>query len=249
MSETYEEPDYIITTGTTVIFNDLPEVYLPTLQPPIISSRIDDNGSTQFVYGNFSEEPIGTEPVLEEKLDLPASPSIIFEQCTGTTGFVVRTSEQTIGGFKVTWDPSSINNITGYQVFWSENNVSTVLGKEIGIENPRSYAGGPLFAGQSGVLSRDVYEFSYKYPNTLDYVIRKLNVFIFAYNDVGRSIFPEYMVSYILYDKSGALLRKIYKELTTASYPKEVDVPTYNILDDSTGKFGSTQNILESDIL
>lgn len=243
MSETYEEPDYIITTGTTVIFNDIPKVYLPTLQPPIVSSTTDDNGNTQFIYGNFSDEPVGSEPVLEEKLDLPTSPPIIFEQCTGDTGFTL-SGQPSIVQFKVTWDPSSIN--TGYQVFWSENNVSTVLGEEIGIENPRSYAGGPLFAGQSGVLAPNAYEFSYKYPNTQDYVIRKLNVFIFAYNDVGRSIFPPYMVSYVLYDKSGAFLRKFYKELTTVSYVEKTELPTYNILDDSTGKFGSTQNILES---
>lgn len=240
-----------LTTGTTIIYSNAPgldpAIYVSNKQPPIIDTVVDLNGNTELVYGVVSNEVVGEPPVVEIVQDIPTAPPIIFEECTGSTGFL-ETSEPSIFEFKVSWDTSFRNDITGYQVFWVENKVSTVVGAQLTRDIPDSYGGGPLFSEQSGILERNVSEFTYKYTSDLRYVISKLNVYIFAYNDVGRSLFPEYMVSYVLYDKKGYFIRKIYKEKTTASYTEKFQFATFNIVDDSTGKYGSLQNILESDM-
>jgi len=240
-----------LTTGTTIIYSNAPEldpaVYVSNKQPPIIDTVVDLNGNTELVYGVVSDEVVGEPPVVEIIQDIPTAPPIIFEECTGSTGFL-QSLESSIVEFKVSWDISFRSDITGYQVFWVENKVSTVVGAQLMADNPDSYGGGPLFSEQSGILDRSVSEFTYKYPSDLRYVISKLNVYVFAYNDVGRSIFPEYMVSYILYNKNGDFIKKIYKEKTTASYTEKFDFAAFNIVDDSTGKYGSLQNILESDM-
>jgi hypothetical protein len=251
MSGFEDEITDTLTTGTTIIYSNAPTsdpaIYVPFEKPPIIDTIVDVNGNTELVYGVVSDEVVGELPVVEIVRNIPTSPPIIFEECTGSTGFLL-TGNPTIYQFKVTWDISIADDITGYQVFWVENKISTVVGDQLQTDSPESYGGGRLFSDQSGILDSDVSEFTYKYPDDLSYVIHKLNVYVFAYNDVGRSAFPDYMVSYILYDKSGEFIRKIYKEKTTASYIEKVEAAAFNIVDDSTGKYGSLQNILESDM-
>lgn len=236
--------DYTISILTSVDPNSYIE---PTLNTgPIENIITDEDGNEVVIFSDSTVKDAGSESVQPTPLlSLPESPNIDFLNCTGTISTIL-TGQQTIILFDVSWHHSDDPSVTHYQVFWVENNVATILNNDLKTIEPRSYAGGPLFSGQSDLLDRDVTRFSFKYPDSIDYVIQKLNVFIFAYNDAGRSVFPSYMISYVLYDKFGVRIDKIYKELTTTTYPVKNEYVAFNILDDSPARYGSEQNILES---
>jgi hypothetical protein len=229
-------------TTTTVVFES-DSTTIDMFAEQTVPVGIDDDGQPVVVFNEYGS--IGyAEPAPVNK---PLPPEFNFGRCSGTYAFDGNTQAY-ITSLTVSWEPAE--QVDHYKVFCvvdSSNSAILTQDLNIGGDASSGYTTGRLFQHQSEKIlpnikfyKVDLSEFTY--PS-------RVNVFVFAYNSVGRSDFPSYMITVRAKDKNYELLAKMYLEKTTylpEGYPHDPEAYLY-FLDDTLAK-SNLSNVSEKDL-
>jgi len=195
-------------TTTTVVFES-DSTTIDMFAEQTVPVGIDDNGQPVVVYNEYGS--IGY--IQPGPVDKPLPPEFNFGRCSGTYALDDNTQAY-ITSLTVSWEPAE--QVDHYKVFCVvDSSNSAILTEDLNLGGGAfaGYGTGRLFQHQSEKIL----------PNTKFYTVNlseftypsRVNAFVFAYNSLGRSDFPSYMITVRAKDRSYELLAKMYLEQTT----------------------------------
>lgn len=184
------------------------------------------------VYGNSVGDIIVPEYV-------PSTPDILLYKSKGTYIMNGILGESFVRTIDIVWDSQPY--VDYYQIFLVENSSNSVLrntedtaGTEI-----NGYTGVPFFTRQSGIIKSTSNNFRFDYGETSQ--VKTVNAFLFAYNVIGRSLFPFYMISFISQSRISGVINSMFTEKT--SYMTDIgDIKSINFIDLASNVGGAAEN-------
>jgi len=229
-------------TTTTAVFESN-STTIDALVQQTVPVGIDDDGQPVVVLNEYGS--IGyTEPGPTNK---PLPPEFNFGRCSGTYAFDDNTQAY-ITSLTVSWDPAE--QVDHYKVFCvvdSSNSAILTEDLNLGGDAFAGYGTGRLFQHQSEKILPNIKFYTvnlseFTYPS-------RVNVFVFAYNSLGRSDFSPYMITVRAKDRSYEMLAKMYLEKTTYLPNGATHDPTAYLyfLDDTLAK-SILSNVLDKDL-
>jgi hypothetical protein len=184
------------------------------------------------LYGNSVGDIVLPESV-------PDRPDILLYRAVGTYIMNGILGESFVRTINIQWENKP--SVNYYQIYLIEDSSNSVLTNTE--RNPdgeiNGYTGVPFFTRQSGLLKNNVNDFFFDYTENSQ--VKKVNVFLFAYNSLGRSLFPLYMTSFISQSRISGVINSIFTEKTSFSaYIGEIK--STNFVDQASNVGGATEN-------
>ena len=210
--------------------------------PGILTDDVDVIDGESFVIPPIvgydeTDNPIYADPDLKDPIGetfpeavIPDVPTIYLDRCALDV-YLNADNVSKIKSITVTWNQST--GAEYYQVFLIEDS-NTSLKYDVKEEEFGGYADGPLFSQQSGPITETEYTFK---PSSTP---KRINAFVFAYSQLGRSSFPVTMVTFLAADKVNYPINNIYLERTSYVYKPDV---CFNFDDGSQDLGTATQNL------